>query len=345
MLTRLLGWWTTFRFRHIVLELLVSVCLAYLIWLYMHNRSRSSVDHVSIPVQVALAAHQRDQFSLEAANPTHVVVSFNGPNSRMRDLKRKLQKGTVQAARVIAVPDDKQGEAMYREQLRLRPEDVLVPPGVVVEFAEENVMAPVTVHRLVERQLPVKLEYAGEARLTQVKLEPPTVLVRGPKSVLDRATHLPTQAYSTAAGAEATGTELRDNVLLASELGGRPVQTNPKQVQIRFKAEPKQKVYKLAEVPVHFLCPMNFAWKPRFANDQDGKVLLKVRGPVTEQLPPVLAFIDLTGASVARGRNLAPLRLQLPKDFELAQPQPPLVSFLLDDSVTATPVGRVLTEP
>ena len=76
-----------------------------------------------------------------------------------------------------------------------------------------------------------------------------------------------------------------------------------------------------------------------------GKVTLKVRGPVTEQPPPVLAFIDLTGASVARGRNLASLRLQLPKDFELAQPQPPLVSFILEESVNATTVGRRPMEP
>ena len=103
---------------------------------------------------------------------------------------------------------------------------------------------------------------------------------------------------------------------------------------------PRQKVYELAEVPVHFLCPKDCPWKPRFANEQASKVSLKVIGPVTEQPPPVLAFIDLTAGNLARGRNLQPLRLQLPKDFQLLEPATPLVPFYLEELERTTTTSQ-----
>jgi hypothetical protein len=94
---------------------------------------------------------------------------------------------------------------------------------------------------------------------------------------------------------------------------------------------PKQKIYELTEVPVHFLCPKDCPWKPRFENEKESKTTLKVIGPVTEQAPPVLAFIELTSGNLARGRNIGQLRLQLPKDFQLADPTLPPVSYFLDE--------------
>ena len=93
---------------------------------------------------------------------------------------------------------------------------------------------------------------------------------------------------------------------------------------------PKQKIYELVDVPINFLGPKESPWRARFANDKDGKVTLKLIGPATEQTPPVLAFVDLTRGNLARGRNLEPLRLQLPKDFQLVQPTS-LVTFYLDE--------------
>ncbi len=53
--------------------------------------------------------------------------------------------------------------------------------------------------------------------------------------------------------------------------------------------------------------------------------------PQLSEQPPVRAFVDLTAGNFARGRNLEPVRLQLPKDFQLAQPATPLVAFYLDE--------------
>jgi hypothetical protein len=324
--------WTRLRSRQILLELVVAFCLACLVWLYIHNRARNSIDHVAVPVQVQLAAHQRDQFTIEMPESRSVSASFSGPHARIRELRRKLQRGLLKANLTLNVADDKKGEAMFNEILHVDEDSITVPAGVKVEIA--NVSVPVTVHRLAERTLPVKLECTGDARLSQIKLEPASVLVRGPKAVLDRAAFLPTQPYAVQVGADPqtpAETTVRDQVALVTELDGRPIQANPATVQFRLQAAPKQKIYELADVPIHFLCPKECPWIARFADERDSKVTLKVVGPAGEQAPLVRAFVDLTRGNPARGRNQRPLRLQLPKDFQLAQPATPLATFYLDE--------------
>jgi hypothetical protein len=324
--------WESFRYRQIGLELLVSVCLASLVWLYIHNRARNSIDHAAVPVQVQLAANQRDQFVLEMPESRTVMVSFSGPYSRIREIRRKLQRGLLKANLTLTVPEEKRTEAMFCETLHVDEDALAVPVGVKIEIAEESI--PVTVHRLTERTLPVKLECTGDALVSQIKIEPASVLVRGPKAVLDRASFVPTQPFAVQVSAETqttAGTNVRDQVALVTELDGRPIQANPVSVQFRCRAVPKQKIYELVSVPIHFLCPKESPWKPRFASDKESTVTLKLIGPATEQMPPVLAFVDLTSGNLARGRNLEPLRLQLPKDFQLVQPATALVPFYLDE--------------
>src|ERR1051325_5455529 len=100
---RINSWWTTFRFRHVVLEALVAVCLAVLVWLYMHSRAGDSTDFVQVPVQLQLPPGQRDQFALESQGQTRVNVMFSGPYARIRDLRRKIQRGGVQAVVTLTV--------------------------------------------------------------------------------------------------------------------------------------------------------------------------------------------------------------------------------------------------
>jgi hypothetical protein len=332
MFTPLKNAWTRIRSRQILLELLVSVCLACLVWLYTHNRTRNSIDQVPVPVQVQLAVHQRDLFVLEMPETSTVLVSFTGSQARIREVRRKLQRGLLKANLTATVPEEKKTEAMFSETLHVDEDAIAVPVGVKVEIAEESI--PVTVHRLTERTLPVKLESTGDALVSQIKIEPASVLVRGPKAVLDHASYLPTKPYAVQVNLEAqsaAATEVRDQVPLVTELDGRPIVANPANVQVRFKAAPRLRIYELAEIPIHFLCPKDSPWRPRFGSDKDSKVTLKLIGPATEQAPPVSAFVDLTSGNLARGRNLSPLRLQLPKDFQLVEPATPLATFYLDE--------------
>jgi hypothetical protein len=332
MLRRIKVRWTNFRFRHIALEAVVSACLAFLVWLYTHSRSGDSTDFVQVPVQIQLPPGQRDYFAVESQGPTRVNVMFSGPQARIRELRRKIQRGAVQANITLAVPDEKLYESSYPDTVRVSIADISVPPGVTVELSEDNPGIPVTIHRLTERVLPVRLEVTGDVRVSQVKLEPTTVTVRGPKAVLDRAAFIHTQPCSLEAESGAgPDPVVRDQVDLVTELEGRPIQTSPRAVQLRCRVAPKQRVYELHDVPVHFLCPVNFPLRPRFTAERPGKISLRVIGPAVEGPPPVLAFVDLTSGNYARGRNLEPVRLQLPKDFQPVYNTPPLVAFTLED--------------
>ena len=333
MAWRLYTWWTTLRYRHIVLEALVSICLAFLVWLYTHSRMGDSTDFVQVPVQLQLAAAQRDQFAIESQGQTRINVTFSGPYARIRELRRKIQRGSVQAVVAMTVPEEKQLEYSYADVARVSIADISVPPGVTVELADDNASIPVTIHRLAERILPVRMDLNGDVRVSQVVIEPTTVTVRGPKAILDRASFISTQPCSFPVNAEATSSEplVREQVELVSELEGRPIQTSPRSVQLRCKVAPKQRLYDLRDVPVHFLCPVGFPLRPRFLADRPGKVSVRVVGPVVETPPPVLAFVDLTTGNYARGRNLEPVRLQLPKDFQLVQNSSPLAAFILEE--------------
>src|SRR5262249_37572120 len=156
MFRRIQNAWSRLRVRQLLLELAVSVCLACLVWLYIHNRARNSIDRVAVPVAVQLAAHQRDQFVLEAPESRTAMGSFTGANALIRDLRRKLQRGMLKANVTLTVADDKKSEAMFTETLHIDDDAIVVPVGVQMEIADDSV--PITVHRLTERTLPVKLE-------------------------------------------------------------------------------------------------------------------------------------------------------------------------------------------
>jgi hypothetical protein len=331
MLTKIKNRWMQFGFRQGLLELLIAFCMACLVWFYIHHRARSSLEQVSIPVQVQLAAHQQEDFALELSQRS-ITVSFSGPYSRIREVRRKLQRRLLKAVLTLNIPAEKYNESTFRETVRLDEECIAVPVGVKVEISEDHL--PVTVHRLAERNLPIRLEWTGEARVSDIKIEPANVRVRGPKAVLDRASAIPTQPYAVQVSADglwANEANLHDRIALVSELEGRPIQTNITTVQFHCRAVPKQKIYELVDVPVHFLCPKDCPYTMRFANEEAGKVKLKLIGPVTQQPPPVLAFVDLTAGNLARGRNLQPLRLQLPKDFQLVEPASVFVPFYLEE--------------
>ncbi len=301
-------WFATFRLRHFLLDVLIAVSLAFLVWLYAHTRGQETLDMILIPVQITLAPGIAAQYDLEVHGPNRIPVSFTGGPSRIRELRG------------------------HRDTIEIQDAAIPVPPGVMAVVTEGRNQIPVTLHRLSERHLPVRLEYAGEPRISQVKVEPATVLVRGPKAVLDRTRSLPTQPYVPPLSWETGAADgiMRGQASLVSELEGRPVQVSPGKVSIRFRIQSRQKIYDLTEVPIQFLCPPDCSWLPRLAADQSATINLRVLGPTGEEPPSVQAYIDLTRGNHTRGRNVEPLRVQLPRDFQLTPDAPPRIAFDLE---------------
>jgi hypothetical protein len=320
------------RNRHLWVELLISLCFAFIVWLYIHSRGQQTLERVQIPVVVQLPPHQRDHFAIELPGSPKITASFSGSASRLRDLHRKIESGKVQAVVTYMISEDRQNESSICDILRVESSHLRVPPGVFAELHEESVPLPITVHRIVERTLPAKLEYSGDVRLSQLKLEPATVLVRGPKAVLDRAQYAPTAPYVFSKPSEDLAeSETRDVAEVVTELEGRPIQTTPKQVTFKAKVQPKKRIYDVADLPIQFLTPPGFPFRVRFQDEKAAKTTLKVVGPTGEENPPVLAFVDLTKGSFSPGRNLEPLRLQLPKEFHPLDARPILVTFVLEE--------------
>ena len=322
-----------------MLSLLVALSLALLVWLYARSRDQEVLDNVPLPVQVSVAPAQADNYNLELTGPSHVMVSFSGPPVRMRELQGVLQRKELLAAVTLTVPDERLHESRYSDTVLIESGDIHAPQGVTVVPVEGRNRIPVTLHRLVERRLPVRFESAQDEPVGPVVLEPATVLVRGPQEVLDRVRAIPTQPSElpprSRNGSPGAGAVAR--VPLVQELEGRPVRVMPNRVLVRVPSQ-AQKVYELSDVPVHFLCPARFMLQPQFYDERAGRISLRLQGPVQDEPPRVYAFVDLTRGRFTSGLNHEPLQLQLPKDFQLAQDPPRVVGFELVP-VDAVPSG------
>lgn len=316
-----------------ITTLFISLSLAFLVWMYARSRDQGTLDNVPIAVRITLAPGLADQYDLEMPDPCHVPVSFSGPPSRIRELRGLIHQGELRVDITLTIPENVQNDSRYVDSVRVDASDIQVPAGVTAMVVEGRNHIPVTLYRLVERRLPVRFHHLLEDRIGQVTVEPATVLVRGPKEILDRVRSIPTQAYSRPGGNDSgLGQETSSEglITLVRELEGRPIRTTPPAVLVRFTLRPKQKIYDLNDVSVHFLCPPNFALRPQFADERAGKISLKVQGPDGEAPPTVAVYVDLTGRKFEAGLYAdEPLRLQLPKDFQLAQPPPRSASFRL----------------
>ncbi|MGH7171393.1 MAG: hypothetical protein ACRELG_14045 [Gemmataceae bacterium] len=309
-----------------MLSLVVALSLALLVWLYARSRDQEVLDNVPVPVQVTLEPEQAQHYQLEVTGPSHVMVSFTGSPHRIRELQGMLQRNELQIPVTFAVPAEHLREARYNDSILVESADVHRPPGVAAIMIEGRNHISLTLHRLVERRLPVRFDAVNNESAGSLVLEPATALVRGPQEVLDRARVIPTQPTELPSWSPLSGGVLR--VPLVQELEGRPMQVTPPRVTVRMPAQPR-KIYELPEVPVHFLCPVDFPLRPKFFGEHAGRIALRVQGPAGDEVPKVYAFIDLTQGHFLTGRYYEPVQIQLPKDFELVQDPPRSVSFQL----------------
>jgi hypothetical protein len=335
------------RVPQLVLELLVALSLAFLVWLYFRTRSRESLDHVQVPVQLTLAPEFADQYDLEVTGSPHVIVSFVGPPSRIRELHELLQRGEVRVNFPVTVPPDRAQESRYRDTVRVQAADVPVPPGVTPLVAEGANRIAITLHRLGERTLPVQLR-APEDQTGQVSLEPETVLVRGPEDILERARAIPTVPLKLTAALGKPGEPEKPLSLvlpLVREMEGRPVRALPATVQVQVTVKPPPRLFQVKQVPVKFLCPAAFPYRPQFVPSQAGKITLRIKAPTAPPSDTVVAFIDLTRSRCKQGVNEGPVQLQLPRDCQLAQDLPGPLKFELVPTENASTWLGVETEP
>jgi hypothetical protein len=330
----------------------VALGMAALVWLYARSREQDLLDNVAVPVQISLAAGQADHYSLEVAGPSQVPVSFAGPAPRLRELRGLLQRGELVVEVSVTVPEARQNELRYQDVVHIDPDDIHAPEGVTPILVERRNRIPVTLHRLVERRLPVCLDHGPDGAVSQAVFDPAAVVVRGPQEVLDHLRALPIHPLVLPDPPEGTAAETLTlgPVPLADEVEGQSVRATPDAVMLRVTLRPKNKLYEV-EAPIRFLCPAGFARRPRFRDERDARVALRLTGPASEDAPKVSAYIDLTaagkfGAAGVSGLYQEPLQVQLPPGFQLAQPLPRLVAFeLVAAEASGIPAGAVQGPP
>jgi len=234
------------------------------------------------------------------------------------------------------VPPDWHGEGRILDTIRVAASDLHPPGGVRAQISEGMNRVPVTLRRMVERRLPVRVDHGLHDRLLQCQVEPATVVVRGPQDVLDKTSAMPTRPFVPPA--DEPGSALKEVVVrgaahLVTEIDGRPVQSTPETVAVRLTLRPMRKVYEV-QVPIHFLTPSNCAFRPQWthADERSGRISLRLVGPPVAELPPISAYVDLTRPAFQAERDVTqvlyaeePIRVQLPPDFSLAQDPPPAV--------------------
>jgi hypothetical protein len=317
-----------------IVSLVVALSLALLVWLYARSRDQEILDNVPIPVQISLPSGQTDHYLLEVTGPSQVTMSFTGPSSRIHELRGMLQRGEMEIHVTVSVPDDVQEDGHYLDHyldtVRIDAADVHAPPGVSPVVIEGRNRIPITLFRLVERRLPVRIDQPLEDRGGQVTLEPGSVLVHGPQEVLDKAFCIATQPFSLPPHGDGSWQQPALSigpVPLVTEIDGRPVRATPAAVMVRLT--PRPRLYEI-NASVQFLCPANFALRPRFIGDsRAAEITLHLTGPELAEEPKVFAFIDLTSGSHRAGMNQGAITLQLPRHFKLAQEPPPPVTFEL----------------
>jgi len=319
---------------------LVAISLAFLVWLYMRSRDQETLDNVSIPVQITLAPAQSDGYELDVTGPSQVPVSFTGPPSGMRELRSMLQQGELRVETMLAVPEDRLEESHYLDTVHIDAADIHAPPGVAAILLEGRNRIPVTLWRIVERRLPVQFEPGAGDRVGQVTVEPSSVLVRGPQEILERARMIATQPSVLPPHADPVSKSEKltlDGVPLVQEIESRHIRASPATVSIHLTLLPRQRLYELTDIPVHFLCPANFSLRALFADERAGKISLKVLGPPGDEPPAVIALVDLGSRKWEPGLYEEPVKLQLPRYFKLAEDSPRQVAFQL------VPQGTVIS--
>jgi hypothetical protein len=315
-----------------LISAVVALSLACLVWMYVRSRDQETLDNVPVPVEISLAAGQAENYELEVTGPSQITASFSGPPSSIRDLRAIMQSGELRVAATITVPAERQEESRYLDTVRIDAADIHAPPGVTPMVVEGRNRIAVVLRRLIERPLPVRFDSVSESRMAQAVVKPSTVLVRGPQEVLEHVREIPTQLYFLDPHLVTTASQelaVARAVPLVTELEGHRIHATPSTVSVQITFQPQQKSYELTDVPVHFLCPASFSLKPLFRDERAGKITLRLQGPASDETPPVIAFVDLSGKKWEPGLYEESLKLQLPKDFQILQEPPRQVAFQL----------------
>jgi len=330
--------------RYIVTPV-IALGLAFLIWVYLRSRDQE-VQVYSIPVEISIAAEQADRYVFDSRPDTKLRVKFYGLPARLRTVKDMVELGELVLRKVVRVPPevDQRLDNEYQEVLQLDASTILaaLPLGVHAEINPAEGRIPVGLKRIVVKTLvlqhnvlPIGSQYMLDGAPV---LTPSTVTVRGPKSVLDEVSKLVLDPWQPTppGGLDVTkegSIELSSRLRVPTKIGAATVTVTPETVDLRVKVKAALQVYELTDVPIHFLCPADFPFRPQFPAESHSTCKLRVRGPANKT-PEARAYIDLP--ALAQQQQLkhgiypdVVISVDLPNGYFLVGDPPKLSAFKL----------------
>lgn len=319
-----------------IISALLALGIASMIWLQTRNRDFETLSRVKIPLELTLPKDKEGEFTISLRSKPNVEASFQASPRRMREVESLLKRDDFRIRVEIPIPPERLQENSWEDQYTIEADSMpLLPPGVGVTMEDRSNRISYVVTSIIERQLPVRLVTDLGTAPPDLVLDPPSVIVRGPRDVIQKALFIPTQAAPVDSR---PGSPLRfpPRIPIVAEIEGKKITATPSTVGIRQPARP-QKTYEITDVPVSFLCPPNQGLRPRFINERDGKISVRVRGPIQDQPPAVYAFVDLTKSRFLAGLTTEPIQMIPPPEFQLEQEELKKVGIELTTEAGAKP--------
>ncbi len=326
-------------FDRYIITPIIALGLAFLVWVYLRSRDQE-VQSYPIPIEVSIDPQQLDRYSFDSRPENQTVrVKFLGLPSRLREVKELVEGHNLILRKVVRVPAevDVRQDNDYQEVVQFDSSSLTLPLGVHADINPVEGRLQVKLRRMMERTLqlqPMVTTGTAQYEVDNIRLEPATVKVFGPKSALEQMTQLVLDPWQPRlpTGLTMTEEEVTGSVRLPDKIKQESVRTVPDRVEIRARLKPALRVYEMNDVPIAFLCPANFPYRPLFTADRHGAIAqLKIRGPLNRS-PEVRAYIDLTARP-----NLKPglypdeaIMIDLPNGYYLAQEPPRLSAFKLE---------------
>jgi len=149
------------------LEKVVSLFLAMLLWVYVTGQENSEMSF-TVPLELTNIPP-----NMEIINepPAYITIRVRGNSHILTNIKPGKLKVVLDLSRL------KEGKNTYN----VTRESVILPRGLTVTKINPTTVV-IRAERVVERQVPVKLQARGLNKAGKVSLDPPVITIQGVKS-------------------------------------------------------------------------------------------------------------------------------------------------------------------
>ncbi len=283
---------------------IVSLLFAFAMWTYVIGTADTQLEKV-VNVRYILPNNQ----SIANEDVKEVVFHLNGPRAFIRTIQEKEEYITVDLTKRKRVVKGK-------VEVKFKSRDISLPFGVKVTKIEPSRIY-LDIEQTLTKKVPVKINTLGELpsiqKMVYSKVEPKSVLVKGPFSVVNELAHVETEAVSLN---ELKGEGSRPLKLALDD--GRVSVVDTSEVEYSFHVKPTQANLVLKDIPIKFLTSKIISQ----AEKRKVSLIVLSEKPGNEELDVSKVQVIAEIPDTAKGRTMVELKASLPTGLQLVEIQP-----------------------